>query len=120
MKEVENYFGSNICRCTGYRSILTAFKSLASDADAEIVGEFPDMEDFEENCKTDKRCMDQCKTPCRKLMMQTKITINSSKWYKVYNIKEIFDIFRMNSKETYMLVGGHTARGKFKNRFRKT
>lgn len=111
MQDVENSFGSNICRCTGYRSILTAFKSLASDVDTEIVGEFPDIEDFEENCKTDKRCIDKCKMRCRKLMMQPAITTNKSKWYKVYNVEEIFDIFKMNPEGRYMLVGGHTARG---------
>jgi len=44
MQEIENSFGSNICRCTGYRPILDAFKGFASDASSQLAKDIRDIE----------------------------------------------------------------------------
>ena len=53
VEEVESVLDGNICRCTGYRPILDAFKSFAVDKDT------PDIEDV-------AKCSGICsKTSCR-------------------------------------------------------
>jgi len=36
-KDIENLFDGNLCRCTGYRSILAGMKTFASDFDAKDI-----------------------------------------------------------------------------------
>lgn len=111
MLDVENSFGGNICRCTGYRSILSAFKSLAKDASTNIIGTYPDIEDIPVCKKTQGKCQSLCAVPCHKFNPHF-YDFGASKWMKVFTVNEVLDVIRENPDASYMLVGGNTATGK--------
>lgn len=125
MKEVENSFAGNICRCTGYRPILDAFKSFSKDADPSLLQKVMDIEDVANLklcAKTGTICTQTCDDytpdgfclinmdrPLEGNLLQ--IETDDNKWYKVYNIKDIFDVFAKEGTDSYMLVAGNTAQG---------
>ncbi|XP_065166258.1 uncharacterized protein [Atheta coriaria] len=128
MAEIENSFAGNICRCTGYRPILSAFKSMATDADPKILGIIPDIEELK-LCKKEN-CKKTCPTPCQDVetplvyeLKQDATTNNvvvdskdvpvptNKNWFKVSSIKEICDVLKSRGDEDYKLVGGNTGRG---------
>nr|XP_018909624.1 PREDICTED: indole-3-acetaldehyde oxidase-like [Bemisia tabaci] len=131
MKNVENSFGGNICRCTGYRPILDAFKSLCTDAPKvyrpEVCG---DIEDFPKLCpKTDEVCTKICNSKNRchpevsfeddfDLLYLDNLSLTlleDIKWYKVDDKKQIFEIFDMiDDYQSYQLVAGNTAHGAYR------
>jgi xanthine dehydrogenase/oxidase len=110
MDEVENSFGGNICRCTGYRSILDAFKSLATDADEKLIAACKDIEDLDKVCpKTGNTCAGTCHAAKKDIH----VTFEDGKeWYKVYNVNDIFSIFDKIGDKPYMVVAGNSAHGK--------
>lgn len=114
--EIENSFGSNTCRCTGYRPILDAFKSFAKDAPPKI----DDIEDLN-LCKGKKQCDNACdKTWCLLNKGDTDYTIkkihlkDDRVWYRVKRLQDIFSVLHDEGFESYMLVNGNTGRGNTK------
>lgn len=121
MQQVENAFGGNICRCTGYRPILDAFKSLAINTCAT------DIEDLtldlcrmkQQNatsvsCSFQQMCKQNCKISKRNSDISLEIAGNDGKmWLKPANLAELLKILTTQTmKSEYMLVAGNTAHGK--------
>lgn len=117
MEQVENAFGGNICRCTGYRPILDAFKALAIDTPID------DIEDAPIACchrqKTNSRyrhiSIGSIGTPLSRDHSNDVLRLHfrdGRVWYRVLNLHQLFEILDGPAKnEKYMLVAGNTAHG---------
>uniref|UniRef100_A0A182NGV5 Indole-3-acetaldehyde oxidase n=1 Tax=Anopheles dirus TaxID=7168 RepID=A0A182NGV5_9DIPT len=126
MEDVEKGLAGNICRCTGYRPILDAFKSFAIDAPPEdsltrralgIVCQ-PDVEDLpkrascvgcERQC-TAKGCFDDT------VELHFAQQALDRRWYRVRTVDEIFDVLREEDAGvgSYILVAGNTGHGVYR------
>lgn len=125
MQQVENAFGGNICRCTGYRPILDAFKSLATNACSS------DIEDLTlDSCRLKQQdgsaCSIQqiCQRNCKHQQNNHDVSLeliesDGKKWLRPANLAELLKILTTQTmKSDYMLVAGNTAHGKSGNRTR--
>ncbi|KAK7794360.1 hypothetical protein R5R35_007242 [Gryllus longicercus] len=117
MKEVENSFGGSICRCTGYRPILDAFKSFSSDVPEDLKKRCEDIEELYKIkiCeKSGQPCSGKCgdSVKCDKLgSTLLHIEASEGEWFAASSISDILSIFDAIGDKTYMLVAGNTARG---------
>jgi xanthine dehydrogenase/oxidase len=110
MKQVEDSFSGNLCRCTGYRPILTAFKSLCKDASPEMLGTCPDIEDLKV-CPKEK-CVEKCDKQCEKSTKEPfYLEFEDSKWIKVHTLQDLLLTLAHYATSSYRLVAGNTAQG---------
>lgn len=110
MAEVEDGFGGNICRCTGYRPILDAMKSFAVDSSIEVPAECVDIEDsFEVLCPRTGQC---CSGSCARPSLPAQ---NNCHWYWPKTLAELFEaLAQVPTGEEYILVAGNTAHGVYR------
>lgn len=118
MEDVENAFGGNICRCTGYRPILDAFKSLAVDADEKLLDACQDIEDLTKTCpKTGSACAGKCPSAQDRAEAKRPVRLvfeDAKEWHRVSQVADIFAIFEKIGTKPYMLVAGNTAHGEWR------
>ncbi|KAI8431972.1 hypothetical protein MSG28_004503 [Choristoneura fumiferana] len=107
-QQIEKSFGGNICRCTGYRPILDALKSFATDADQRLRDRVQDMEDLD-RIKCLKRCEKKCSETDEDWCVIEKenvallhVEMKANRWYKAYTIN---DIFQEVYKDANLVVG---------------
>lgn len=111
MAEVENAFGGNICRCTGYRPILDTMKSFAVDSNiqmpAECIGDIEDM--GARNCpKTGRLCAGGCQRT-------SFVYDDGSQWHWPQSMEQLFEALdKVGEEEEFMLVAGNTAHGVYR------
>lgn len=111
-EQVENSFGGNICRCTGYRPILAAFKSLCNKNYNQ-----PDIEDIivdgglrchrKNDNDRDKFVLERCDND---LLLSL---LDDAKWIKVFTIKDLLATIDKYGDSRYRLVFGNTAKGMY-------
>ena len=116
--DLEKIHGGNLCRCTGYRSILTGVRTLASDYDAsEDHGQKCIIDpSFEVKARTELALIDLAKTPAFDLPPRLLHFSGSGRdWYRPNTLKEVMRIKKAGASEggrgNVRLVFGNTASG---------
>ncbi|XP_075977357.1 xanthine dehydrogenase-like [Anticarsia gemmatalis] len=119
MLDIEQSLSSNICRCTGYRPILQAFKKFAKDAPK--TDDIIDIEDLSKCNISRTSCKESCSDDedgwCvvhesdvddRRTALKLK---DGRYWYRVGQIEDVFEVLKDKGDDSYMLVAGNTAKG---------
>lgn len=118
MNKIEDSFGGNICRCTGYRPILDAFKSIAADSPVDI-----------ENASSIVCCRPKVTARYRHASIVSRspvihsgeapgskiqiISGDGKVWHRVETIQQLLATFsQLARNEPYILISGNTAHGK--------
>ena len=118
-REIENIFDGNICRCTGYRSIMTGMKTFASDWSA-------DDEEHRMKCKTEDVWNAQPVLPepyipfpneAKDQPQPVETKGAGQTWLTAATLDELSKIINENRGKKVRMVHGNTSYGIYKEEF---
>ncbi|KAK4312005.1 hypothetical protein Pmani_016533 [Petrolisthes manimaculis] len=136
VSQVENSLDGNLCRCTGYRPILDAFKSLADDGCQSLKDKLTDIEDaYKAKCpKSGETCKGQCGGNKKEeselcnhkrasnqdhdvgVGEELQLSVEGVQWYKPNTITGVLNILKkLKPEDKVYVVVGNTGQGVYKN-----
>ncbi|CAK1583032.1 unnamed protein product [Parnassius mnemosyne] len=115
-QEIEKSFGSNMCRCTGYRPILDTFKSFATDSVVQIPSVIKDLEDLHQMKCINKTLVKSNPVDDNWVTENPKesifqVALDAHRWYKALTIQGVFKVLSREGTNSYRLVAGNTGKG---------
>ncbi|XP_070000799.1 uncharacterized protein [Penaeus vannamei] len=127
-EQVEKSLDGNLCRCTGYRPILDAFKSLAVDGAPELKEKLADIEEaYKGMCKTTGKACGGCKKDGKgcgrkagqglpKVERALHLSFGDTHWFRPVSLDGLYGVLsRMGRTDKVRIVVGNTGAGVFKN-----
>ncbi|HEY0095253.1 MAG TPA: 2Fe-2S iron-sulfur cluster-binding protein, partial [Archangium sp.] len=121
-REIEDIFDGNLCRCTGYRSILTGMKTFASNWTEED-------KKHQMKCKGDEAAEFQVPTknvvipfPPEAQAPASGVTLDagSRRWVTPKSLAELAQLMRQHQGEKLRLVHANTSYGIYKEEYLET
>ena len=132
-QDIEDLIDGNICRCTGYRPILDAFKSFADDKGSDLQIKLNGMsEAAQKTCPiTQQKCVGRNKCGQKDVRRQGSVKEKASifgkqksdpiasqntsegNWLFPQSLEELLEVLKnLNDDDKYRMVAGNTGTGK--------